>query len=397
VTRQFAAILVSRLAGAVIQALVGIVLARSVLAAEYGQITAITGALLFWFIVCSVGIPSYLGRARALGANDDVATALVLNIVTSILGGAVAAAALLLGLVPIDLAGVLVLLVIGTALDKNVDASLSVAIADGERLRPAVSVLLRRLTTAAVFFGLLLAGLAAIPAYCIATAAGPLLGQVHASLTLRRAGVHVRVASSWRGVLRDSVPFAVNDIAIQSRTLDVAVTAIAAGPTAAGLYSAAAKLVAPFELVSSTLAAVVLPHATRMAHSGARRAALLLGAAGLALVIPAGVLAFLAGPIVVFLLGEQYADAAVPLAILVFSLPAIGLTSPYSSLLQGRGRHRFVAITSTAFAVATIAAIALGAVLGGAIGAAVAVLAVTTAKAVVLFWALLTLQETRED
>lgn len=390
-TGQFAAILGSRVAGAVIQALVGIALARSVLASEYGQITALTGALLFWFIVCSVGIPSYLGRARALGRTDDVSTGLVLNIVTSVVGVLVATAALLSGIIPLGLGGVLLLLVVGTALDKNVDASMTVAIADGERLAPAISVLVRRVATAGVFFGLLLAGVDGIPAYCVGMAAGPLLGQVHASLVLRRAGVPVRRGTGWGVVLRDALPFAVNDIAIQSRTLDVAVTAVAAGATSAGLYSAASKLVSPFELVSSTLASVVLPRATRMSHGGARRAALLLAAAAALLLLPAAVIALFAEPIIVFILGEQYALAAAPFAVLMFALPFVALTSPYSSLLQGRGRQHFIAVVSTVFAVLTIAAIAVGALTAGAVGAAVGILATTIVKVVVLGWRLLTL------
>lgn len=390
-TGQFAVILFSRLAGAVIQALVGIVLARSVLAAEYGQITALTGALLFWFIVCSVGIPSYLGRARALERRGDVSTGLLLNIITSAVGAAVAAAVLISGVVPLSLGAVLLLLVVGTALDKNVDASMTVAIADGERIAPAVSVLLRRVATAAVFFGALLAGLDGILAYCVGMAAGPLIGQVHANIVLARAGVPIGHGTKWTRVLRDALPFAVNDIAIQSRTLDVAVTAVGAGATSAGLYSAASKLVSPFELVSSTLASVVLPRATKMTHGQARRTTLLLSAAAASLFVPVVVIAAFAELLIVFVLGAQYAGAAAPFAVLLFALPFVALASPCSSLLQGRGRQRFIAVLSAVFAVVTIVCIAIGAVAAGAVGAAVAVLVTSTAKTIVLLWRLLSL------
>ena len=94
---QFAAIMASRLASAALQALVGIGLARALLPADYGRITSFAGVVLFWFIVCDLGIASYTPRARALGHAAAVSTAMFVNWTTATLGAVVAITLTLLG------------------------------------------------------------------------------------------------------------------------------------------------------------------------------------------------------------------------------------------------------------------------------------------------------------
>ena len=48
----------------------------------------------------------------------------------------------------------------------------------------------------------------------------------------------------------------------------------------------------------------------------------------------------LAAPLVTFVFGDKYADAAEPLAVLAWALPLAGMAVPYSSVLIARERQR---------------------------------------------------------
>ncbi|QFG69726.1 lipopolysaccharide biosynthesis protein [Ornithinimicrobium pratense] len=369
------------------QAIVGIALARSVGPAEYGTIVGFAGAVLFWFIVCDLGIASYVPRARAVGDAAAVSTSLLLNVATAALGALIAIAATFLGPFDAELAGLLTLIVVGQALDKNIDAAVGVPIADGERVFPAVSVLLRRMTTAAVFFVALLGGWPAVPAYCLAAVAGPVAGQIHMRLRLATLGLQIRVrhAKGAATVVRQSSFFAVTDIGNQSRSLDVAIVGLVSSAATGGFYAGASKLIAPFSLVASTLAAVVLPRAARSTPRTVYRVALSMGAGALVLFVLAVPLAFILSPFITLILGEEFASAAPALAALILGLPFVALTSPLDALLQGTGRERFVAANALVFAVILVLAIFIGAAWGGATGAAVSVSVVSFAKSLVLF------------
>lgn len=386
VQAQFAFIVTSRLAAAAVQAVVGIGLARSVSPAEYGVVVGFTGIVLLWFIICDLGVSSYTPRARALGDRRAVSTALQLNVATAVAGAMIATAATVFGPLGVELGSVLALIVVGFALDKNIDAAVGIPIADGERLFPAVSVLLRRGTTAAVFFAALAVGVDPVLAYCLATAAGPVTGQVHMRLRLRALGFG---RSRWslsemRAVVRDSSFFAINDVGNQSRSLDVAIVGVVSSSASAGLFAAASKLLAPFALVAATLATVVLPRAARAQAATIRRGGITLGLASLVMLIAAAPVAYLAEPIITFVLGQDYASASPALAVLVLGLPFTAVASPLDALLQGSGRARFVAMNALVFAVLLLAGVLTGSTVAGATGAAIGVTVIGLAKGVVL-------------
>lgn len=386
--RQFVTLIGARVVGAALQAAVGIALARMVTPTVYGHVTAVAGVLLFLFIATALGVPSYLGRARALGLNTHVAAALRLNLLTTTVGVVIVAAGFTTGLIAVDDLGLLVMvLAVGSGLDKNIDCALALPIADGVRTGPAVSILIRRVTTAAAFFLLVLQGQDAVLAYCWATLAGPLVGQLHLSVLLRSLGTGSREPSAPIAVvMRAAGPFAVNDIALQSRSLDTALVALVATPTTAGLYAGASKLTAPFELVSSTLASIVLPRSVHLDRAGRVALATKLTLAAGLLALPAALIAYFARPIVVLVLGADYSGASTALALIILALPATALSSPLSGLLQGVGEERFVGRNAAVFALATLAGVGVGASLAGSAGAALAILCVAVLKVASLWW-----------
>lgn len=380
--RQFVTLIGARVIGAALQAAVGIALARMVNPTVYGHVTAVAGALLFLFIATALGVPSYLGRARALGLESHVAAALRLNLLTTMSGVVIVAGGFITGLISVDDLGLLVMvLAVGSGLDKNIDCALALPIADGVRRGPAVSILIRRLTTAVAFFLLVQLGHGAVSAYCWASLAGPLVGQLHLSVLLRSLGMSSRKPSApITVVMRAAGPFAVNDIALQSRSLDTALVALVATPTTAGLYAGASKLTAPFELVSSTLASIVLPRSVHLDRASRVALAIKLTLAAGLLALPAALIAYFARPIVVLVLGPDYSQASTALALIILALPATALSSPLSGLLQGVGEEKFVGRNATVFALGTLAGVGVGASLSGSTGAALAILCVAVLK-----------------
>ncbi|WP_185934829.1 lipopolysaccharide biosynthesis protein [Mycolicibacterium hodleri] len=389
--RQFLVLLSSRLLAAAIQAIVGVVLARTTGPGNYGEISAFAGVTFFVFVVCGLGIPNYLSRARALKQHDVVASALFINATGSFVGVAIVVIPLLAGMYTLTSGTILALLVIGTAFEKNADAALAVLIADGDQFNPAANVLLRRLITAASFFGLLKLGQDPVNAYCLASAFGPALGQAHVHVLLNRRGVDRANRASSTQILRRALPFAINDVAVQSRSLVVMIVAAVTTPVAAGLYSGAAKMIAPSELAASTLGGVILPRAAVMTARQQRSTALKLTALAGMIFPCAALLAAVSEPVVVFLLGEEYRAAATSFAVLSLTLPLLVLSSPMAALLQGMHHERLLSRGSIAFAVGLLVAVLVGAVLGGATGAAFGVLAATGLKALWLVTAVVML------
>ncbi|WP_217695599.1 lipopolysaccharide biosynthesis protein, partial [Pseudonocardia sp. Ae168_Ps1] len=225
----------------------------------------------------------------------------------------------------------------------------------------ATSILLRRLVSCAVFLLLLVADAGpGTMLYAIGMASGAAIGSVHIRQLLRRHGVVARRATAVVDVLRRSVPFAINDLSVQSRALDVFLVAALTSPAGAGFYSAASKLTSPFQLLSSTLAAVVLP-ATARADYGARRR-LLRAVVGLTavLTILAAPVGWFGTEVSVLLLGDAYASAGPLVAVFVVTFPVVALATPLAALLQGMGRERFVGLQSLVSSVLLLGAVAAG-------------------------------------
>ncbi|MEQ3549048.1 oligosaccharide flippase family protein [Pseudonocardia nematodicida] len=381
--KTFLSASIARVLGAVAQAVMGIALARSVAPAEYGAVTALIGVFLVWFIVVDVGMSSFAGRSYALGRLDEVRTILWFS-GRAALGGVVVAIAALALFVPGasgTFLAALSLLVVAQGLEKYCETRLAVVIAADLAAAVATSVLLRRLVSCSVFLLLLVAH--AGPAtllYSIGMAAGAALGAVHIRRLLLRRDVPAQRSMAVGDVLRRSVPFAVNDLSIQSRALDVFLVAALTSPAGAGFYAAASKLTSPFQLLSSTLAAVVLPATARADDRDRRRllrAIVGLTAALTVLALPVG---WFGTDLSVFLLGDAYAPAGPLVAVFVVTFPVVALSTPLAALLQGMGRERFVGAQSFVSSVLLLAAVAAGAWWGDEMGAAVGFAVVAVGK-----------------
>lgn len=380
--RQFVVLLTSRVAGAGLQAVLFALLARSVTPATFGVVMATTGVVGLVLIVTGGGMAGLLSPARARGEDDVVRGALRLTWRSAALTGAAMAVVLGVAAALGALPAALVVVAVALTVERSTDAVLNVHIADGDMRGATWPLLLRRTLAVAVLGGGLAAGADALWAYAV----GALVGALAADLGARRS---VRVAGDTappptRELLRRGSPYLVNTLAAQSRMLDTAIVAVLLAPAAAGLYAAASKLVQPTMLIPQTIASLVLPKATRLGReraAGLLRPMVLAAGASLVLVLP---LLVVAEPLVVLVMGEQYAGAGGTLRWLLLGMPFVALSAPLAAILQGSGREGVAALNGVAFAVVLLALLVVGAVLGGTEGAAVGLSASFVVRVVAL-------------
>ena len=366
--RQFVVLLASRVAAAGLQAVLFALLARAVTPATFGVVMATTGVVGLVLIVTGGGMAGLLSPARAREDDAVVRGALRLTFRSAVLSGLLIAAVLTgaaaLGALP----AALVVIALALTVERSTDAVLSVHIADGDMRAATWPLLLRRTVAVVVLGGALAAGLDALWAY----GAGALLGAAVADLGARRT---VRLADDsvpapTGALLRQGAPYLVNTLAAQSRMLDTAIVAVLLAPAAAGLYAAASKLVQPTMLIPQTIASLVLPKATRLGRdraAGLVRPMALASAGSLLLVLP---LLLVAEPLVVLVMGDQYAGAGGTLRWLLLGMPFVALSAPLAAILQGSGRERVAALNGVAFAAVLMVCLVAGALVAGTEGAA---------------------------
>lgn len=366
--RQFVVLLLSRVVSAGLQAVLFALLARAVTPATFGIVMATTGIVGLLLIVTGGGMAGLLSFARAREDDAVVRGALRLTFRSALLTGATVA--VVLGVVARTGALPTALAVVALALtvERSTDAVLSVHIADGRMWSATWPLLLRRLVAVAIVAGGLIAGYDALWAYAVGALVGAAVSDVGTRRTVRLDSASV--PPPVRHLLRRGAPYMVNTLAAQSRMLDTAVVAVILAPAAAGLYAAAAKLVQPTMLIPQTIASLVLPTATRLGRArvpGLVRPMVLASAASLLVVLP---LLLVAEPLVVAVMGGQYAGAGPTLRWLLLGMPFVSLSAPLAALLQASGRERLAALNGVAFAAVLMAGLVAGATWGGTEGAA---------------------------
>ncbi|SEL64552.1 Membrane protein involved in the export of O-antigen and teichoic acid [Blastococcus sp. DSM 46786] len=371
--RQFAWLTVSRLLAAGLQAVSLLVLARFASVPEFALVAGFLGLAAFAQMAVDFGLSTLAIRERAADPSSDLPAACMalhakISIALSLLTLAVF---LLLGLIANDVFLALLPLGLWIGADRSADAWAALWVADGYASRSALSVVIRRATTLGGFATLAWLGLDAVLAF--ASASG--LVSVAAAVIVRRA-VSVRLAprasESKTRLVAKGRSFWVNSAVTQARNVDVALTGALVGAVEAGLFAIPARLTGPLRLVSASLATVLLPAAARARSSAEVTRLLRISAvAWLALSVLYVGCAAVVPAVLPVVLGEAYSGAVVPLQVTLVGLAAASAASLLNALLQGLGRQRAVALTSTATTGFYIAFVGAGAIVNGAIGAAV--------------------------
>jgi len=369
--RQFAQLFVARSCASLFQVAAILYLGRLVGPSELGPIVAFIGLGAFLAAVSDFGIGTYLLKGRAANPeNALLRPALATNDATTLLLVAVSVlGAILLGIQPAGAA----LLGLWIGLEKNTDTHLSIPTADGAIGVVSTINFMRRLIGLLLF--VVLAGFtSAVLAFCVAQSVGAVYGLVHGRIVLHRS--KHRVAGDAKPsfqTLRESFPFWVAVVSSQARELDSMIVGVVAGPGAAGLYGAGARLSRPALMVASALATVLLPSATKGDAATTRRTA-----RGLYLLLVAGTLAgggvaLVADAVLPVILGNDFTSAVPTAQVLLVSMSIVALCAPLGGLLQARGGERFVALNGSIYATITVAALFVGTAAAGPVGAAIGV------------------------
>lgn len=370
--QQFLFILISRGLASVLNALVFVWLGRLVGVELVGVLGIVTSITSFVFLIADFGMATFLSRERARGNVDHVSGALMFNVTSTLVFGALLTIALAafaaVGVVP----WAVVLLGLAAALEKNTETTLSVPIADKKKFVPAFNVLLRRALALIAFGAAVLAGVDPVLAFCLGTAAAAVAGQIQIRTWMRGRVDPVGPVSFAR--LKDTAqqawPFWISNVTAGARQLDIPIVGLFASAYSAGLYSASSKIMNPFRLIPSTLTALVVPHVARQGKATARKTAMKISAlflATLVVIVPASLFS---EPLVVFLMGEEFSGGGAIFALMLLGLPFVALAPPLGSVLQSQGQEKFVGLNGTIFAIVTIGFVVVGALLSGGEGAA---------------------------
>ena len=377
-----------RILAAGLQAIILVVLARSTDPSTFGFFSAVFGVGVVLQNAFDLGLGTYIIRERANNPDSiRLPRALMLNNLSS-------AAMAISGILVLSLLEAMtylsfliyIPLCVALAVERNADVRLGVALADGDARINTVNLVGRRTLSLVMFFvffnvfdfePVLAFGLAATVAAIISTAGAHRYTKQNVAVTSVTATARETLSAAW--------PFYVNSFATQLRNLDSTLVTAVTGATQGGLYSAAARLTGPLRILPTSLAAVLLPSASRVKGRAGRRSGLIMTAkvvAGMALFY--GVLAVLVPLGLPLVLGQAYGEAVTAVQIVLGGLVFAAAASLLSSSLQGWGDARYVGLLAAVTSITCLGVVSLGAAWAGATGAAWGLAASFAVQAILL-------------
>jgi O-antigen/teichoic acid export membrane protein len=384
--RQAAWLLISRGSGSLCQAVLLALFARAVVPAVFGQANSVMGIAVFFGVIADFGLSTYVVKVHAID-NDlaKVASALRANRYSTVIFAALLSIAYLALAIPLGLNLWLVLVIIWVALDKNVEAQMSVFIARRANLTIAISIGTRRLIPILLFLGLSALKLDPELAFGASLVSGLIVGEIHMTRALRHAFSardEKRIAVSK--TLREALPYSLANVTSQARNLDTAIVSLAASAAAAGLFAASSKTAIPVFLVAAAVATSIMPAVASGGLGFSRR--LLWALLGGLVIGCLATLAFLplAGEVMSLIYGTPYSSAGGLLVLVVIGTLFAAATSPLATLTQAHGGAGPTALIGLIFAPVLLLSLLVAAYFDGAYGAAWAGLAVQAARTVVM-------------
>lgn len=181
----------------------------------------------------------------------------------------------------------------------------------------------------------------------------------------------VRPSGVWR-LFRDSAAFGASALFIHAQRFDVALVSAIAGPTAAGLFAAPARVTGLLGSIPLALTAAIFPSvASSTDDEGRRQRPLAAIKVSFIIVLPVLAVVFIMAPtFTTWLLGESYTQSGDVLRVVVISLLPASFNGPLSAVLQAQGRERRVALILGISISIGMCFIAVGAAIADAVGAA---------------------------
>jgi O-antigen/teichoic acid export membrane protein len=370
--RQFAWLSAGRVVAALLQAVMMLLLLRSVSPAEFGFFAAAYGVITVPQVLFDAGLPSLVVRERARDRNSGLSTSALrlVNILAAVMAVLLTSIAVVLAVTVSTAFWLLVPLGLWGAAERSADAWLLVAVADGDSRVNVLTLVLRRIANLALFLGFT----ALTPIDPVLALSLSLAAAASGSWLLARWYVLPRLAPavviSRRDLIALSYPYWIDSVATQARNLDAAITGLVASPMQAGFYAAAARLTGPLRILPYSLATVLLPATARKTARTVGPVLKLVFLATLAFGLFYAVLILLLPWAVPVVLGPAYSGAVLTLQITAGALVFSAAASMLDPVLQGLGMPHFVAANSIVTTVTCLIGVSIGATYGGAAGAA---------------------------
>ncbi len=362
----------------IVSALIFLILARVLTPTEFGQIAVAYGISMFLSILFEFGSTSLAVRQLGTGGDQEfyevfrarLSATIVLVIVFALLAVLVE---------ELRLPSLVLILAVSSALARIASAPLRAS----QRTRVVGQVL--------VFEKVLVAALLAVTVYSFDVSISIfitycVIGSFAASISARSAWPtrkFLRDLGKPRAYLvnpfRGAKHLGISSIAVGLQTLDAAVIALAAGPHIAGIFAAVGRWTQPMSLVAqavsqSAYADMSAARSHRTAFLILRQNMLFIAAA----LLPLAIVFIFADFLVLLLLGEEYANSATVLRVLVAAVVFGSLNSPLTAFLQAKGHEYF---TSAVLSIALPTQIFLMGLLAHISGAGASALAVLTVQA----------------
>ena len=186
-------------------------------------------------------------------------------------------------------------------------------------------------------------------------------------------------APSLRQVLnlwRSSYSFGMVGVSAQIQRADTAIVSGIAGPLAAGVYAAPARLASFLSVIPASFSVAIFPRMARTSRDNTSRRPELLSTVAMVVTMVFLLAVFaVAAPLAVSLaLGNAYLASVEVFRIYLLVVLVNAANQPLLAFLQAEGQERYTGRTMVAAAIVGLLAIAAGAYLGGAAGAAVGAL-----------------------
>lgn len=388
VRRQATWLLLSRGIGSLSQALLFVLLARSVDATVFGKANALLGIAIFIGVIADLGLSTYIVKAYALDQNlNKVFVALRLNKISTAAYAVILSSAYLILSLFVGLDPWLALVICWVALDKNIEAQLSVCIAKQDVAAIALSIAIRRFIPLGMFIGCSFLPLDPIINFGLSLVVGSVVGEVHIERWVRRSGeLKVQDTHTKGEVLRDALPYSLTNISGQARNLDTAIVSAFSSSIQAASFAAASKVAVPIFLLASAIASSVMPAVANGGHYfSTKLLRALMGGVFASCVLSLAVLPF-SNTLMALIFGETYSHAGSLFVLVVIGTIFAAVVSPLAALVQAHGGAGGMAKLGLIFAPLLLISMVAGSLLAGAFGAAWGALIVQAVRAGVMCW-----------
>jgi O-antigen/teichoic acid export membrane protein len=376
--KRVARLVSARVAGAIMQAITMVVLARSLGASDFGTFCALLSVgLVAGSLLGFGGASQALRMLREEQADAVAATLLIARAVTAI----AISGLILLGSHIIGWAVVAPLAAVYVLTELVIELSQALLMGRALFVRAEVLIVSRR--------AIPLLALALVPLGWVDPLVALALGWA-CSMPLAGAVLWGSLSrpAPLRKVLHDGRHFWLATAVGNLQQLDVPVLALVAPPALIGHYAAAARLTSPLTMISSSIMSYMTPQMAGSATVDGRRAIFYAGRRGTALY---GLLLIAASPVVAAvlpqILGPEYRSGGVLFAACSVAAAINGVGQTYASYLYAAGGQKLVAQLRMVALPVNIIALAVAGYLGNMLAVGAVVVLAQLLNVALLHWA----------